>query len=152
MFIWNQTEKLAICPALSAGHKKPQSYQSETGGNRGVPGFFHGIPQLPLLVGADNKVSSTGPCLGRCISESPWLHLMLLLIPLCLVYLLTKAHSEPFCVWRLRVFEESKPHEWISHWSVNAALSCTKIRHQRVILKIKCKCENTISAWRQCFV
>lgn len=84
-----------------------------------MSGFFSGILQLALLVGADNKVSSTGLCLSRGIPESPWLHLMLLLIPLCLVSLLSRAQTAVLCL-KARVFLESKPQEWISYWSVNA--------------------------------
>lgn len=56
LVIWLQNTKL---PSVSCNLRLLGTEQ--------VLGFFPGIPQLILLVGAENNVSSTGPCFSMCI-------------------------------------------------------------------------------------
>lgn len=61
-------------------------------------------------------------------SGNPWLHLIFLLVPLCLIYLLTTVHREPLHIWNAhasrvpqgKAFYARVKATWISYSSANA--------------------------------
>lgn len=159
----NQAEKLAVCLALAAKCRVTQrQLQSETAGNRASVGVLPGHPPNYFAGGSREQHEQhwtlpqhVNPALGTpgfiwyCfLSLCAWF----ICSPRCTESPYTSETRMPAGSHGGRHFmRESKPRESRTR-ALTPAAGCTKIRHRRIILKNKCKWENTRSAWRRCII
>lgn len=126
----NQAEKLAVCLPLAAKCSYPASaavrdcreQSKRRSSSRASPKLFCWWEQRTTWAALD-PASACESCSGN-----PWLHLILLLVPLCPIYLLTTVHRERLHIWnahasrvpRGKAFYVRVKATWISYSSANA--------------------------------